>query len=277
VKTNERDIRKQVRKEYANLVRETEAPRREKGCGCCGGSVTPEDYSRVIGYTADDLRALPEGSNLGVGCGNPAALASIEAGETVLDLGSGAGIDCFIAARMVGESGLVIGVDMTPEMIETARRFAESGKYENVEFRLGEIENIPAADGSVDVILSNCVINLSTSKERVFSEAYRVLKPGGRLMISDIVLHGELPEGLRTSMAAYVSCIAGAQQKGNYIAAIRKAGFADLDILEEKRYPFAELMSTSHFARLVKESGLDAERIRASSELVSSISIRARK
>jgi SAM-dependent methyltransferase len=163
-----------------------------------------------------------------LGCGNPVALASLKKGEVVLDLGSGAGFDAFLAANQVGETGRVIGVDMTPEMLEAARGNAEKGGYKNVEFRLGEIENLPVDDSSIDVIISNCVINLSPDKAAVFKEAYRALKPGGRLMVSDIVLLGELPESVRNSPEAYVSCIAGASMKSDYMKMIKNAGFKNV-------------------------------------------------
>jgi len=196
-----------------------------------------QTVSKAIGYTDEELASAPEGANLGLGCGNPTALASLVEGETVLDLGSGAGFDCFLAAQKVGDTGKVIGVDMTPEMIEKARKNAQMSNCANVEFRLGEIENLPVADNSVDVIISNCVINLSPDKERVFRDAFRVLKPGGRLMVSDIVLLKALPDFIRESVAAYVGCIAGAMLKDDYLAAIGKAGFQDVKILEETVFP----------------------------------------
>jgi len=230
----ESKIRKYVRDRYAGIARQ--------GSSCCGPeiargcAVTPEDASQRIGYSEEELKAVPQGSNLGLGCGNPIAMASLKEGETVLDLGSGAGFDCFLVARAVGPSGRVIGVDMTPEMIEKARENARKGNYKNVELRLGEIENLPAADGSVDAVISNCVINLSTDKKRVFAEAYRVLRPGGRVMISDIVLSRDLPEPLAGSLAAYAGCIAGAVRKDDYIRLLEKAGFRDVRVVRESPF-----------------------------------------
>jgi len=195
-----------------------------------------EKLHAELGYSREDLGSIPEEANLSLGCGNPTAHASIIEGEVVLDLGSGGGIDVFLAANKVGKIGKVIGVDMTPEMIDRARENAKKGNYENVEFRLGEIENLPVADNTVDLIISNCVINLSPDKERVFQEAYRVLKPGGRIMVSDIVLLKELPEEIKTNIEAYVSCIGGAILKDKYIEAIEKAGFQDVEILEKNDF-----------------------------------------
>jgi ubiquinone/menaquinone biosynthesis C-methylase UbiE len=183
------------------------------------------------------LSAVPEGANLGLGCGNPVAIASLKEGEVVLDLGSGAGFDCFLAANAVGDKGKVIGVDMTPEMLELARENAVKGGYENVEFRLGEIENLPVGDSSVDIVISNCVINLSPEKEKVFAEAFRVLKPGGRVMVSDMVLLRELPEEVLNSSEAYVGCIAGAVLKDKYVEAMKQAGFTDIKIISETVFP----------------------------------------
>ncbi len=191
------------------------------------------------------MNAVPEGANLGLGCGNPVAIASLKEGETVLDLGSGAGFDCFLAANAVGDKGKVIGIDMTPEMLALARENAKKGDYKNVDFRLGEIENLPVADASVDVIISNCVINLSPEKERVFSEAFRVLKPGGRMMVSDIVLLKPLPEEVRDSEEAYVGCVAGAVLKDEYIGAMKLAGFTAIDIVGATPVPIEYLTFAS--------------------------------
>jgi SAM-dependent methyltransferase len=203
---------------------------------CCPGADGAQITSEKIGYTNEELGSVPESANLGLGCGNPVALLSLVEGETVLDLGSGAGLDCFLAANRVGKSGEVIGVDMTPEMIDKARENARINEYENVEFRLGEIENIPAADGSVDAVISNCVINLSPDKNRVFNEAFRVLRPGGRLMVSDIVLLKELPESIKNSAAAYAGCVAGAMMREEYLEAVRQAGFQEVKVIDETSF-----------------------------------------
>ena len=202
------------------------------------------------------MASIPVEANLGLGCGNPVALASLRDGETVLDLGSGPGLDCFLAANRVGDNGRVIGVDMTPEMLERARENARRGGYSNVEFRLGEIENLPVADASVDVIISNCVINLSPDKPRVFREAFRVLKPGGRLMVSDIVLEGELPPVVRESAAAYVGCIAGAMRKEDYLNAIKEAGFAEVEVVEESVFPLDCMLNDPTAQAIVADLGL---------------------
>jgi len=239
--------------------------------GCCSvpcGCNAPENASNVlgvIGYTAEDAAAIPAGANLGLGCGNPTALAEIRPGETVLDLGSGAGIDCFLAARATGPDGHVIGVDMTPAMIERARANSFQGPYANVEFRLGEIEHLPVADASVDVIVSNCVVNLSPDKPQVFRDALRVLKPGGRLMVSDLVLLRPLEPELRRSVDLYVGCVAGATERTEYLRMMREAGFRDVEVVREGRYDAGALALPANSSEL------------AVFEVVSSITVRARK
>ena len=233
-------IRSMVRDQYGQLA---------LGRGsCCGGPESPacssregsgaQSQARAVGYSDQQMAAVPEGANLGLGCGNPVALAALEKGQTVLDLGAGAGFDCFLAARAVGPEGRVIGVDMTAEMLDKARCNAQAGGYTNVEFRLGEIEHLPVADSAVDVVISNCVINLSPDKPRVFAEAMRVLRPGGRLMIADIVLLAPLPDALRDSVTAYVGCVAGAVLRDDYLAMLRTAGFEEVAI--ENQSAFAE-------------------------------------
>lgn len=203
-------------------------------CGCGGPGLSPEQLAGAIGYTKADLDSVPEGSNMGLGCGNPLALASLKPGETVVDLGSGGGFDCFLAARQVGETGRVIGVDMTPEMVSKARKNAEKMGAGNVEFRLGEIENLPVGDNSADIIISNCVVNLSPDKSSVYRDAYRVLKPGGRLAISDILATAPLPEDIKTNLDLLPACVAGAETFEDTEGMLRQAGFKNITIRPNK-------------------------------------------
>jgi SAM-dependent methyltransferase len=226
------DVRTIVREKYGSIAEGKPVG----SSGCCGGDCCGGDVLDKIGYSSEQAAAVPEGSNLGLGCGNPLAHAGLGAGETVLDLGSGAGIDCFLAAREVGPGGQVIGVDMTAAMIDRARAAAMKGGYANVEFRLGEIEHLPMADASVDLVISNCVVNLSPEKDQVFREALRVLRPGGRLVVSDLVWLRPMPESVRASVDALIGCIAGATLKDEYLDLMRRAGFASVEVVEETRY-----------------------------------------
>ncbi len=198
---------------------------------CCGGpEVTPEQMSAVMGYSKEEITSVIEGANMGLGCGNPVALASLKTGETVVDLGSGGGFDCFLAAKQVGQSGQVIGVDMTPEMITKARKNAAKIGTKNVEFRLGEIEHLPVADNSTDLIMSNCVINLSPDKLQVYREAYRILKPGGRLSISDVLATATLPDEIQKNLALVAACVGGAETFDNTEKILKEAGFQNIKI-----------------------------------------------
>ena len=226
------DVREFIRKRYTEIAVKGSG---SGGCccspNCCGDtSVNVKEASVNIGYSEEDLANAPGEANMGLGCGNPIAIAALKEGETVLDLGSGGGFDCFLARGQVGEKGHVIGVDMTPEMVKLARQNAKKSGYSNVEFRLGEIEHLPVSDESVDVIISNCVINLSLDKEQVFKEAYRVLKPGGRLSISDIVATAELPEQIIKDLAMMAGCIAGAEYVENIKTMLQNAGFKDIEL-----------------------------------------------
>jgi ubiquinone/menaquinone biosynthesis C-methylase UbiE len=226
-----------------------------------------------MGYSEEEIESVPEGANLGLGCGNPVALASLKKGQTVLDLGSGGGFDCFLAANGVGKSGRVIGVDMTAEMIDKARENARKGKYENVEFRLGEIENLPVADGTVDVIISNCVINLSPNKKRVFEEAFRVLKSNGRLMVSDIVLLKKLPEIIRKNVQAYIGCLSGAEMKSKYLQMIEDAGFQEVKVIEENRFPVENMARDPTAQAIVKTLKITAEKAKKIANIVASVKV----
>jgi arsenite methyltransferase len=273
----EEKVKKIVRDRYAKV-----AKTKGSTCGCapnvsCCSTPTDEQVSKMIGYSEDEMNNVPEGANLGLGCGNPTALASLREGERVLDLGSGAGFDCFLAAKKVGKSGKVTGVDMTPEMLEKARANAKKGKFTNVEFRLGEIENLPVADSSVDVIISNCVINLVPNKKRVFEEAFRVLAPNGRLMVSDIVLLKALPEAIRRSAEAYTSCIAGAEIKDKYLNLMRNAGFKDVKVLSEKNYPVDFITSEPEVKEVVDSLKMTEEQVREIANSIVSISVSASK
>lgn len=233
----EDDIRPAVRDRYGSIAREGAI-----GCGCgCNAenpTGTPADVVSIghtIGYSSDQLAIVPDGTNLGLGCGNPTALASLTDGETVLDLGSGAGFDCFLASPQVGPGGRVIGVDMTPDMLERARKAASAGGYDNVEFLLGEIEALPVPDNTVDAVISNCVINLSPDRPRVFAEIMRVLKPGGRVMISDLVSEHPTPRFLLENTHALVGCLP--VQEDQYLGLLKDSGLEKVEIVEEKAYP----------------------------------------
>jgi len=267
-----RKIKKIVREGYAKIAK------KESSCCApvssrCGSTGLAEDISRKIGYTEEELKAVPEDANLGLGCGNPVALASLREGETVLDLGSGAGFDCFLAANKVGKNGRVIGIDMTPEMIEKARENAKKGNYGNAEFRLGEIENLPVADNSVDVVISNCVINLVPDKRKAFMEAFRVLKLGGRLMISDIVLLKELPGFVKNSIEAYVGCLSGAIMRDEYIGAVKAAGFHEIRIIDETSFPIECMANDPTAKAIIKDLRITPENLRELAGSVVSIRV----
>jgi len=226
-------IHQEVRKAYAGRVTaETEGI--DESCCSCGDGASVDEAALRMGYSEQDLEGVPDGANLGLGCGAPLNHAQVQPGETVLDLGSGAGFDAFIAARAVGPKGRVIGVDMTPEMVDKAEQNATGSGVTNTEFRLGQIEALPVADAEVDVIVSNCVINLSPDKPAVFREAFRALKPGGRLAVSDIVLTAPLPERVANSIAAYVGCLAGASLLDDYLQAVHDAGFEKVEVAESR-------------------------------------------
>ncbi|MGA8163466.1 MAG: arsenite methyltransferase [Waddliaceae bacterium] len=231
MKNSER-VKQELREAYGGVA---DADNKNECCGngrsCCGVSSKPDEaYSRELGYSKEELRSVPEGSNMGLGCGNPQAIAELKAGEVVLDLGAGGGFDAFLSAKRVGRQGKVYGVDMTPEMLSKARENAKKGGYDNVEFLLGEIEHIPLPNDTVDVIISNCVINLSTDKEQVFREAFRVLKQGGRLAISDMVAYKPLPSEMVNNKDLYCNCISGAVTMGELKSILARIGFKEIVI-----------------------------------------------
>ena len=273
----EENVKKIVREGYAKIVRKDKSGCSTPTSCACNTPNMSNEISKRIGYSEEEIGSVPEGANLGLGCGNPIALASLKEGQTVLDLGSGAGFDCFLAAAKIGKKGKVIGVDMTPEMIDKARENARKGKYDNVEFRLGEIENLPLADGTVDVIISNCVINLSPNKKRVFEEAFRVLKPNGKLMVSDIVLLKKLPEIIRRNVRAYVGCVSGAEMKGTYLQIIRNAGFQNVEVIQENFFPVENMANDPTAQAIVKTSRIPKKEIQNLTNAVASVKVSGMK
>ncbi|MCP4351161.1 MAG: arsenite methyltransferase [Desulfobacterales bacterium] len=269
------DIRETVRDRYGEI-----AQHKTSCCGSagsCGGADRPADkMSKGVGYSDEELSSLPDDANLGLGCGNPTAIASLKQGETVLDLGAGGGIDCFLAAKKVGDSGKVIGVDMTPDMVSLARKNAEKADVSNVDFRLGEIENLPVADNTVDIIISNCVINLSPDKNRVFQEANRVLRSGGRIMISDIVLLKSLPEEIKESIIAYVGCVSGALLKEDYLSAIASAGFVNVNVVDEQSFSVAGT-DDPYVKYMIDEFKLSPDQVKDISESIVSVKVKGEK
>jgi len=240
--TESEAIKEHVKERYAKVAERAQA---NAGASCCSpsasasccGPVSAGDYAQKIGYTLNELEDLPDAAQLAsAGCGNPTALAGLKEGEVVLDLGSGGGIDVFIASKKVGPTGKAIGVDMTQEMLDLASKNADELGLENVEFRKGDIEDLPVEDETVDVIISNCVINLAPDKDKVFSEAYRVLKPGGRIMVSDIVTDGELPESIRSDPDAWAACVSGALDVNDYTGKIQNAGFENVKVVDKRGF-----------------------------------------
>ncbi len=228
----EKKIKEVVKKRYAQIAKQDQ----QSCCPSCACGISPLSQAEAIGYLREDLEHIPEEAVMGLGCSNPTTIADLKAGEVVLDLGSGAGVDVFLAANKVGSTGRVIGVDMTEEMVDKAKGIARTHGYHNVEFRLGEIEKLPVEDKSVDVIISNCVINLSPDKSKVFHEAYRALKPGGKLTVSDIVSKGALPDEIKNDPEAWAGCIAGALEQQEYLKKIKKAGFGDVQVVSSKEF-----------------------------------------
>jgi len=264
------------KEETKKIVKEAYGKIALSNCGCGCGTCGPDagEFAKSIGYTDEELKRIPDEANLALSCGNPTALAGLREGETVLDLGSGAGFDCFLAASKVGNSGKVIGIDMTPEMVGKARENAERNGIENVEFKLGEIERLPVDGNSVDAVISNCVINLSPDKAKVFEEIYRVLKPGGRVAISDIALSRTLPEKVRDSIAAYVGCISGAVLIDEYKKVVESSGLKDVRIISKGKSACIDPDTKDPVGRAILDSLGDGESLE---DYVVSIYIEGRK
>lgn len=275
---NNEKIQKNVKSGYASIVkRNTKKSFLPNIFQCCDPKEIATDIGKKIGYSEEELRNVPEDANLGIGCGNPTGLASIKKGETILDLGSGAGFDCFLASKETGETGKVIGVDITPEMVAQAKKNAEKGKYKNVEFKVGEIENLPIESNSIDLIISNCVINLSNQKNQVFQEAFRVAKSNGRIMISDIILLHDLPDYVKNSVEGHIACLAGAVRKEDYINAIAGAGFSDISVDKEAPFPIELMLNDPIAEKIVRENNLTEKEIKSIANSIASISISAKK
>jgi arsenite methyltransferase len=269
-RTEPKQIRELVRERYAEIARDGGMG---SSAGCCGPQ--PAEIAERIGYSAEDAAAVPEGANLGLGCGAPLAAAALQEGEIVLDLGAGAGFDAFLAAHAVGSTGRVVGVDMTDEMLAKARANAARAGFDNVEFRKGYIEALPVDDSSVDAVLSNCVINLVPDKAAVYREIARVLRPGGRMVISDVVLDEPLPEAIAANVAALTGCVAGAELRDQYLATIAAAGLTDIEVLSDKSFGKMALTVVSEaMLRQAQTAGIDVQRV---ADTVRSLTIRARK
>jgi ubiquinone/menaquinone biosynthesis C-methylase UbiE len=271
VPTDAESVVKNVRERYGAFA--------SAGTSCCGPQTTSccanGDVATRLGYDSVDLDLLPDGANLGLGCGAPLEYLELQKGETVVDLGSGAGIDALIAARKVGTDGKVIGVDMTPEMLSAARKNAEAAGAEQVDFRKGRLEDLPLDDASVDALTSNCVINLVPDKALVFTEIARVLRPGGRLVVSDIVLDGDLPDAIRENVLAYVGCVAGAERRERYFEMLSEAGLGEVEILKDVDFlEMTEKASPAEIASLMEQTGISRDEVEG---IVRSVTYRARK
>ena len=271
----EMEIKRAVKEGYARIAKQ--ATSYYSSGSCCGCADISEEISKRMGYSEEEISAAPPESNLGLGCGNPVALASLRVGETVLDMGAGAGFDCFLASTRVGTSGKIIGVDITSEMVEKARTNARKGGYANIDFRQGDLENMPVADSYMDVVISNCVINLIPNKNMVFREAFRVLKPGGRLAVSDVVLTKELPEFVKRSSKAYIGCLAGAIMKDEYLKIIRSVGFSEVIVVAESSFPVESLLCETAGSAVIEMPRISAEQQKEVADSVLSIKVSAVK
>lgn len=272
-------VKQSVVEGYGKLAKSTKSGLFSKLFACCDPTDNANKVGEVIGYTKEELDSVPENSNFGVGCGNPSALAGIKEGETVIDLGSGAGFDAFIVSPYVGKTGRVIGVDLSDEMLDLAKRNAQKGPYENVEFVKGDIEQLPLESNLAEHVISNCVINLSLNKGDVYKEAYRVLKSGGRISISDIVLEKELPDFIKKSVAAHIACVSGAEKLEDYIQYVKDAGFKNIKIESKTSFPLELMLADPQVQKLANEMNfsLDSNEAKDIASRVKSISLTATK
>lgn len=272
-------VKQSVIESYGKLAASTQRGIFSKLFACCSPTEHANQVAKVIGYSQDDLSAVPEGSNLGVGCGNPSALAGMKAGETVVDLGSGAGFDAFIVSPIVGETGKVIGVDLSEDMLLLARKNAATSQINNVEFIKGDIEQLPLEENVADHVISNCVINLSQHKAKVYQEAYRVLKKGGKLSISDIVLERDLPDFIKHSVAGHIACVSGAEKLDDYLRYVQAAGFLDITIESKTEFPLELMLADPQLQLLAREANFDitSDEAKDIASRVKSISLTARK
>lgn len=274
------DITKEaVVKSYSNLAKTINGNIVSKLFGCCDFTNHTQDVASAIGYSSEEINVAPQESNLGVGCGNPSAQSDISLGDTVVDLGSGAGFDAFIVSKEVGPTGHVIGVDLSDDMLKLAIRNAAKGNYQNTSFIKGDIENLPIDEGIADHVISNCVINLSTRKDKVYKEAYRVLKPGGKICISDIVLERELPSFIKNSLAGHIACVSGAETIETYLDHIRRAGFKNIEVLDEKAFPLELMLLDPQVAKMAQKMkiSVNSEQAKDIASRVKSITVVATK
>ncbi len=272
-------VKKSVIDNYGKLAKASQNSFITKLFGCCNPTKNAGKVAQIIGYSNEEMESVPEGSNLGVGCGNPSAVTKINKGETVVDLGSGAGFDAFIVAPMVGSGGKVIGIDLSDDMLELARKNAQKSEYNNVEFIKGDIEDLPLEDSIADHIISNCVINLSLNKGAVYKEAFRVLKIGGKLSISDIVLEKELPDFVKNSLAGHIACVSGAEKLEDYMQYVHDAGFKDIKIEQKTNFPLELMLTDPQVMKIARDMNfnLDSKEAKDIASRVTSISLGARK
>jgi len=272
-------VKQSVINSYSSLAKTKKGGLLSSLFACCDPTKHANEIADNIGYSKEVLEAVPKDANLGVGCGNPSALTKINLGETVIDLGSGAGFDAFIVSKMVGNEGKVIGVDLSEDMLQLANKNAKKGNYENIEFVKGDIEALPLEDQIADHIISNCVINLSLNKDKVYSEAYRVLRQGGKLSVSDIVLEKELPDFVKNSLAGHVACVSGAEKLEDYLNYLKDAGFSDIKVESKSKFPLELMLTDPQIMKIAKQMnfGLDSEEAKDIASRVTSVSIIATK